>query len=48
VDDFSGRIGFFYHLAIKPLLAAEQARGTTRPVATTASTLIAAVHTAPI
>jgi hypothetical protein len=43
VDDFSGRIGFLYHVAIKPLLAAEQARGDHAACRDDANTLIAAV-----
>ena len=43
VDDFSGPIGFLYHVAIKPLLAAEQARGDHAACRDDANTLIAAV-----
>ena len=43
VDDFSGGIGFLYHVAIKPLLAAEQARGDHAACRDDANTLIAAV-----
>jgi hypothetical protein len=43
LDDFAGRMGFLYHLALMPLLRAEQARGDVVRCRADASTLMAAV-----